>query len=202
MNTDETLYKWTGPGGSSPSGGTGQWDLPNGKPGKWWHVEGEIVACRNGLHLCRVSDLLRWMPYDPMLFEAEYKGRRVDGDDKVVVRSARLSRQLDGLNETTFRLFAADCADAVLFLFEREHPHDARPRESINAARAYAKGEIGAAARAAAGAAARDAAWAAARAALNTRLVLYGEQGEAAMYEPVPDIAAIIEEASVPEGTQ
>jgi hypothetical protein len=52
----------------------------------------------------------------------------------------------------------ADCAARVLHLFERECPADARPRTAIVANRAYARGEISAAAYAAA----RHEAWEAA----------------------------------------
>ena len=86
-------------------------------------------------------------------------------------------------NKHICRLFAADCAEMVLPLFERERPDDTRPRDAISAARdadatsgqraaagdaawAAAGDAAGAAARDAAGdaagAAARDAAWAAA----------------------------------------
>ena len=63
------------------------------------------------------------------------------------------------------RLMAADFAEAVLPIFERERPSDVRPREAVNIARAFALGRIDAAARAAAGDAAWDAAGDAARAA-------------------------------------
>ena len=64
------------------------------------------------------------------------------------------------------RLMAADFAEAVLPLYERDYPGDTRPRAAIQAARDYAHGRIRAAARAAArdaagDAAAGDAAWAA-----------------------------------------
>mgnify|MGYP000397317750 FL=1 len=93
-------------------------------------------------------------------------------------------------NQRICRLFAADCAERVLHIFESAMPGDTRPREAISvvrnpnsdaAARAAARDAAGAAARdaaraaawAAAGAAAwdaagdaaRDAAWAAVRAA-------------------------------------
>ena len=87
---------------------------------------------------------------------------------------------LDDLTEQEQRLISADFAEHVLPLFEDHYPDD-RPRKSIDAARAYARGEITkeqlatardaarAAARDAAGDAAggdaRDAAWAAAGAA-------------------------------------
>ena len=61
------------------------------------------------------------------------------------------------------RLFACDCAERVLPIFERSRPGDVRPREAIAVARRYAVGAASeaarAAARAAAWAVARDAAW-------------------------------------------
>lgn len=39
-------------------------------------------------------------------------------------------------------LWAASCAEHVLHLFENEQPSDARPREAIAAARAWARGEL------------------------------------------------------------
>jgi hypothetical protein len=39
-------------------------------------------------------------------------------------------------------LWAARCAEHVLHLFEAEEPSDARPRDAIDAARAWARGEM------------------------------------------------------------
>lgn len=39
-------------------------------------------------------------------------------------------------------LWAADCAGHVLPYFEEKHPQDRRPRNAIEAARAWARGEI------------------------------------------------------------
>ncbi len=39
-------------------------------------------------------------------------------------------------------LWAADCAEHVLHLFENVQPNDSRPREAIEQARAWAKGQI------------------------------------------------------------
>jgi hypothetical protein len=39
-------------------------------------------------------------------------------------------------------LWAADCAEHVLPLFNRRHPHDDRPRLAIETARAWAAGEV------------------------------------------------------------
>ena len=82
-----------------------------------------------------------------------------------MVRTARLVSRVDGWNQRSARLFAADCAEHVLPLFEAQRPGDDRPRLAIDAARAFARGEIDAArafARGEIDAAARSAAWAAA----------------------------------------
>ena len=73
------------------------------------------------------------------------------------------------------RLMAADFAEAVLPIYEKQYPKDQRPRAAIEAARKFARGEIAAdelaaasaAARAADSSAARAAAWAAASAAAS-----------------------------------
>jgi len=79
---------------------------------------------------------------------------------------------VDG-KDKEIRLFAADCAEMVLPIYEKYYPNDNRPRLAIQAARDYANGLItleelaasSAAAWAASRAAARVAAWAASRAA-------------------------------------
>jgi len=52
------------------------------------------------------------------------------------------------------RLFAADCAESVLYIVEKEHPHDDKPRLAIDAARDFVAGKITAEEMAAASAAA------------------------------------------------
>ena len=39
-------------------------------------------------------------------------------------------------------LWAADCAEQVLHLFEEKYPADERPRKAVEVARAWANGEI------------------------------------------------------------
>jgi hypothetical protein len=76
---------------------------------------------------------------------------------------------LDIQDHQALALWAADCAAHVLPVFEEQRPHDDRPRQAIEAARAWARGAIGVgAARTAAfaaHAAAREVAHPAARAA-------------------------------------
>lgn len=76
---------------------------------------------------------------------------------------------LDRRDHESLALWAADCAEHVLPYFEDRHPEDNRPRDAIEAGRAWGRGEIamseGRAASFATHAAARDADQAAARAA-------------------------------------
>jgi hypothetical protein len=157
-------YKFLTADGSATHG-VGKWNLPHGdQPGEWMpDIQGEIVPCRNGYHACRPQDVALWL--NATMYELEYEGDIIEADDKVVGRRARLLRKIDAWNDRTARLFAADCAERVLPIFEKERPGDDRPRKAIQAARDYANGVIDAAAWAAAWAAARDAAGVAAGAA-------------------------------------
>jgi len=79
-------------------------------------------------------------------------------------------RAVEG-KDKEIRLFAADCSESVLHIYENKYRNDDRPRKAIQAARDYANGVIGKDELAAAWAAwaaldATDAAWAARPAAL------------------------------------
>ncbi len=49
---------------------------------------------------------------------------------------------LTDLNHQLLALWAAACAEHVLHLFELERPYDTRPRQAIEQARAWVRGEI------------------------------------------------------------
>jgi hypothetical protein len=66
-------------------------------------------------------------------------------------------RAVEG-KDKEIRLFAADCADLVLPIYEKQYPNDDRPRKAIQAARDYANGVISKDELTAAGDAAGDAA--------------------------------------------
>lgn len=130
-------------------------------------VTGKLVPCENGYHLLRVEHLSYWIARD--LFVAEYDGELLDAETKVVVRKARIVEHLKGWNKRTMRLCAADFAEAVLPIFEKEHPNDNRPRLAIQVARDYANGS----ADSAASSAASSAAGLAARLAQSARILDY-----------------------------
>lgn len=140
--TSEILYKILDRDGSCFHGGVGKWSLPHdGEPGDWLPaVEGPLVACENGYHLCREQDLLGWL--GPLIGIAEWQGERLDTDNKVVVRGpVRLVEVLDTWNERTQRLFTCDCAEHVLPLYEKEFGEDEQIRNCIETTRRHANGQ-------------------------------------------------------------
>jgi hypothetical protein len=66
-----------------------------------------------------------------------YEGRR---DARFV--TIRRGGSLDEATHHLLALWAADCAERVLPLFEAAHPEDDRPRMAIEGARSWARGEI------------------------------------------------------------
>lgn len=62
---------------------------------------------------------------DPRLITIRRGGTLTDDDHRLLAR------------------WAAECADHVLPFFEDEHPSDTRPREAVEAARAWAGGTLG-----------------------------------------------------------
>jgi len=129
-----------------------------------------IVPFDRGYHVCTLEQLPEWLHSE--LYECECDGEHAYHDYKHVFGRARLTRRLSAWNERTARLYACDCAEHVLPLYEAAMPGDTRPRRAIEVARLYADGKATSEELAAAvddaRAAARAASWAAARAAAGT----------------------------------
>ena len=127
--------------GKSCHGGDSTWFLPIGKkPGKWMpRIDGELKLCERGYHIVKVEDILEWVKEDCQIFEAEPKGNVFYRGSKGVCRSARLVKQLTW-NDRIARLFACDCAERVLPIFEKNYPDDKRPRVAIETTRRFANG--------------------------------------------------------------
>ena len=172
---DVTLYKFLNAEQRGPFSNAA-YSLPNdGEPGEWMGpVGGELALCVNGYHYCQEGTLLEWLQAE--LYEVEIRGERLYDEEtgKGCAREMRFLHRVEAWNARTQRLFACDCAEHVLHLYERNYPDDDRPRKAIEVARRYAEGEAtraeldaawdaaGAAAWDAAGDAAGAAAWAAA----------------------------------------
>lgn len=155
-------YKVLDKHGRSCHGGDAEWSLPTQNddgtwtPGEWMpEVRGNLEPCANGYHVVTLEQLLDWL--GERIFEVEPGDEIVHEDNKSVTRTCRLTRECTGWNERTARLFACDCAERVLYLFEARHPDDGRPRKAIEIARRYAEGKAAVEELAAA----EDAAWAA-----------------------------------------
>ena len=174
----EKLYKITGLKAEAIHGGSGEWHKPKGKrPGNWMPFIADIEPCERGYHLCRVKDLIEWMPNEGIVWEVEYKGELIEEDDKVVVQQARLVRKICEWDFVKNALFIADCAEHVEHIYAKHTNNDDNAKKLIQIQRDYANGVIDhneysaawdaarAAASAAASAAARAAASAAASAA-------------------------------------
>jgi hypothetical protein len=118
--------------------------IPWAPCGEWMpRLDGELSPCEHGYrgyHLYREADLIHQL--GPVIYEAEYRGEFLAAKRHLVCREARLLRRLDAWNDATARLFSADCAERVLPIWERQYPEDSRPRDTIIAARAFARGEI------------------------------------------------------------
>ena len=142
MKDKMKYYKVLGKGGVPCNSGKDQWNLPkDGEPGKWMPKIDDIIPCERGYHLCRREDLIHWLNKE--IYEAEGRGEFIRHDDnKDVFPEARLLRRIETWNDKTARLFEADCAEHVLYFFEKRYPNDDRPRKVIQAARDFANGKI------------------------------------------------------------
>jgi len=140
--SEERLYKALNVDGTSPYQNY-EWSLPTRdgdrwKPGDWEDAgPGELVECDHGIHAATIRQLLRWLEARLYVLEPAEGTDRLEGDKKTVLRRARLVRPVETWTETTARLYAADCAEMVLPIYEDEHPDDDRPRRAIEMARAY-----------------------------------------------------------------
>ena len=129
--------------------------------------DGEPIPCQQGLHWSPTPwDALQYAAGN-RLWEVEGEGGVPHGDpiDKYAGTQRTPLRSVD--LQSVIVEFSCRQAEGVLHLFEKQYPDDPRPRNSVEAARAFMRGEITKeqldAVRAAAWDAAGDAAWDAAR---------------------------------------
>ena len=111
--------------------------------GKSRSVAGEIIPCESGYHGSpTLWNALTYAP-GPVGCLVGLSGDVQPHGDPVDKYAARTRKLLAAVNiETELRLFAADCAEHVLPIYEAAYPGDGRPRRAIEAARAFARGEI------------------------------------------------------------
>jgi hypothetical protein len=113
--------------------------LPKGdKPGKWLPKIEIISLCEIGYHAFKAQYLLSWI--NAQLFEVEFDGDIIDGDDKTVAQRMRFVRKIETWNDKTARLFECWCAREVLPIYEKAYPDDNRPRAAIETSERFANG--------------------------------------------------------------
>lgn len=132
-------YKTLHKDGRSPFAGV-DWYLPNGKPGDWMPRVKTIVECQSGYHICRQKDLIYWI--GETVYTVEVRGRVYRYGEKCACHQARLVSKIETWTGEMQSLVAADIAELVLPIFEKQRPEDSRPRDAINATRRFALGEI------------------------------------------------------------
>ena len=131
---------------------------------RWMRVKGPLEPCENGYHYTTPQHWRKWLTTRIHLLEAKEPLFR---EDKFCARGIKLQPRLTTWTPRTVALFAADCAERVLPIFERAFPDDPRPRQAIMVVRSGSASEASEASEAsvAAARAARAASWAAAMAA-------------------------------------
>jgi hypothetical protein len=135
MTETEMLFKVLD-GKKATKGGRGEWP----RVGTWLNIPDDrpLVPCNHGLHLCRKQDLVKWL--GPTIYVAEYRGDDVVHDDsKVVVRSARLKKQIKSWNAKNQRLFACDVAEHALDTYSNNPPGSSY--DAIEVARRFTHGK-------------------------------------------------------------
>ena len=102
-------------------------------------ITGPPVLCQVGYHASpTIFDALQYAP-GPILCEVELGGKILTDTDKSVGQERRLIAAVNVDRE--LRLFACDCTERVLPLFEAVYPDDKRPKEAIRIARLFAQGK-------------------------------------------------------------
>jgi hypothetical protein len=104
--------------------------------GEWYEVEGWIHACVNGFHCS--PGILAALGYvqGEILAEVETAGDADVLDDKSAHRKMRIIRAWKWTKKDSVQL-AVFAAEKVLSVFEDSRPGDQRPRQAIEAAKAW-----------------------------------------------------------------
>ena len=104
-----TAYKVLSKNMTSCHGGRKKWT-----PGERHSVRGELIPCKNGLHICRDErDLLHWLG-EAICPVVKHSDEYVDQRNKRVVRWCVIGEPIPYWNERTARHFACDCAEYAL----------------------------------------------------------------------------------------
>ena len=133
-------------------------------PGEWHKVDGPLAMCERGYHASlNIVDSMQYVA-PGAIARVEVRGNHVGQFDKQCWSEMRVVRAWEWTKRDSVEL-AVYAAELVIGRFEKQYPDDKRPRQAIEAAKAWLKDPSEKTIDAAW--AASDAAWAAARAAAS-----------------------------------
>jgi hypothetical protein len=117
----------------SGSGSLGPW-----KVGEWRVHDKSLVMCESGFHASvRAVDAMRYVNCE-VLALVEVRGKHLKQDDKQVWESMRVVKAYEWTKPDSVAM-SIYAAELVIGIFEKKYPDDKRPRESIEAAKAWLK---------------------------------------------------------------
>jgi hypothetical protein len=96
-------YKFLRSGRTGPFSGY-SWPAP----GVWVHADQQMVACRRGIHACRISDLPWWLADE--LWEIELDGRVEVDEHKIFAPAGRLRSRIERWTPACAQEYADACA--------------------------------------------------------------------------------------------
>jgi hypothetical protein len=108
------------------------------KIGKWRKHDGELSMCNSGFHAS--ENIIDAMGYVNCFYLARVavRGEHLEQNDKQVWSEMKAVKIYKWTKENSVRL-AIFSAELVIDIFEKKYPSDKRPRQAIEAAKAYLK---------------------------------------------------------------
>jgi len=106
------------------------------KIGEWQHVDGDIKVCKNGLHASKSIYHAYSFVQGSVLAKVEVKGKHDDENDKSAYSDMRIVEAYKWTKRDTASLIIFD-AEMRLTKFEKLYPDDHRPRNAIDATKAF-----------------------------------------------------------------
>ena len=127
-----TLYKCFKKGLKSEHGNI-DWKI-----GKWQRHKGKLEMCKSGFHASEnIIDAMGYVKAEEIAL-VEVKGKHIGQEDKQCWEYMRISKVWEWKKEDSVSL-AIFAAELCIDNFEKEYPDDKRPRQAIEAAKAYLK---------------------------------------------------------------
>ena len=126
--------------------------------GKWHKISGTLKICSKGFHASEnIIDAMGFVNAE-VLAKVEVRGESIVQDNKQCWSEMKIIKAYEWTKKDSVSL-AVYAAELVIGIYEKEYPNDKRPRQAIEAAKAWLKNPTEKNSRAAARAA--EAAWAA-----------------------------------------